>query len=125
MNRHTTTSQQGITNKGLANVVRDALNSRPDQLNMPLSRAFIKAHGLADPEPFVKGGQVVEPAAQVIEFIGGLEISDEFVTDCLKRLELQVANDQRRKALRYVKGGHVDLDSLELRTIKEDSYPCK
>ena len=115
--RHIMHHPNGASEKGFEDAVRDALSTPVQCRNLPLSRAFVQAHGLADPEPFTDAGTRVA-TSDILSVICGLNITDELIQRSLSRLQLSVANDQRRKAVRYVKGGHMDLETLHLTRVK-------
>jgi hypothetical protein len=93
---------------GFETVVKRLLSVPVVQCNFPRTEEFVQSRGLSDPEPFASAGAVVAPGDMVTTIVS-LSITDELVQSSLARLKLEVANDQRRKAIRYVKGGHMDL----------------
>lgn len=114
--RHGQQHAHGVWEKGLIGIVKDVLQTPLQSRRLPLSRAFVLARGLADPEPFDVGGDAVPDTVAVIH---ALSLSDELLFRSLCRLRLEVANDQRNKALRYVKGGHLNLNSLRIQAQKD------
>ena len=112
--RHSTDSAIGFED-----LVKRVLSVPVIQRNLPQTQAFVASNGLADPEPFASSGVDIEPA-DVLPTLLRLKLTDELVQRSLSRLNLDVANDQRRKAIRYVKGGHMDMSTLHLTRVDKD-----
>ena len=60
--------------------------------------------------------------AGFIDIICALQLSDHWLHDNLKRLDLVVANDQLNKGIRYVKGGHLDTATLDVRRVRHEVH---
>ena len=112
--------------------VRAALLDTDYSLNKPLVRDWSEVDATAERillelggrerrwlEPFTSARIDVQPG-DVLAALVSLKLSEDLIHRSLSRLNLQVANDQRRKAIRYVKGGHMDLNSLHLTRVEKD-----
>ncbi len=87
-----------------------------------LVQAFIAAHRLADPEPFGDGDGVAIAADEVVSVLSAFNVTDDFLHRNAIVHELAVANDQRNKAVRYVKSGHFDVNKLILQYVSNSQH---
>jgi len=117
--RHSVVGEHGVESKGFEEVVVSSLRETASR-NPPVTSQFAIERGLVDPEPALSDGDPVE--AGVIDIICALQLSDHWLHDNLQRLDLVVANDQLTKGIRYVKGGHLDTATLDVRRVLHEVH---